>query len=154
MSDLPKSRSFSGLQQGGARRFVSVMLIFVERRRQFERVLFELRGQGLRREQLHVAVVQQLDDALDLERGRATGKLAFFTAFFDRDACDAVGADKRSKLGREGFDLSGVFIVVEGDFFGAEGHVFHPVLAFMGQGEDGFAAFDIDAANSHKKPGQ
>ena len=130
------------------------MLVFVERRGQVERVFFELRGQGLRREQLHVAVVQQLDDALDLERVRATGKLAFFTAFFDRDARDAVGADKRSKLGRKGFDLSGVFIVVEGDFFGAEGHVFQPVLVLTGQGEDRFAAFDIDTANCHKKPGQ
>ena len=127
------------------------MLVFVERRRQVERVFFELRGQGLRREQLHVAVVQQLDDALDLERGRATGKLAFFTAFFDGNARDGVGADKRSQLGCESFDLRCIFVVFEGDFFGAECHVFQAILALMGQGEDRFAAFDIDTAHCHKK---
>ena len=129
------------------------MLVFVERRRQVERVFFELRGQGLRREQLHVAVVQQLDDALDLERGRATGKLAFFAALLDCDAGDAVGLYKGCELRGEGFDVEGIFIVVEGDFFARSGQMLKAVGALGGKGEDGFAAFDIDTANSHKNPG-
>ena len=128
------------------------MLVFVERRRQVERVFFELRGQGLRREQLHLAVVQQLDDAFDFERDRATGKLAFFAALFDGDARDGVGVHKGRQRGGKRFDMSGAFIVVQGNLFSGNGHVLQTVGALGGHGENGFTAFDINAANSHKKP--
>lgn len=75
-----------------------------------------------------------------------------FCCAFNGDAGDAVGRDKCCHLSGEGFDVRGVFIVVEGDFFGADGDVLKAGLALTGQGEDGFAAFDVDTANSHKSP--
>ncbi len=69
------------LQQGGARGLEGLMLILVQRRRQFKGVLLVLRIDGLRRQQRHLNPLQQLKHPFNLERGRATGEFAFFAAF-------------------------------------------------------------------------
>ena len=128
------------------------MLILVQRRRQIKVVLLVLCIEGLWRQQRHLNTLQQLKHPFNLERGRATGEFTFLAALLDRDTVDGVCLHKRPHLSGEGFDVRGVFIVVEGDFFGADGDVLKAGLALTGQGEDGFAAFNVDTANSHKSP--
>lgn len=66
------------------------MLILVQRRWQFKVVLLHLGVDRLWRQQRDLAVFQQLEDGLDLERGRAAGEFAFLAALLDRDVSDAL----------------------------------------------------------------
>lgn len=113
------------------------MLVFAERRRQVECVFFELRN-SLRREQLHVAVVQQLDDALDLERSGLPANSPFLL-LFDGNARDGVGVHKGRDRGSKRFDMSGVYRRPGQSFYG-NGHVLQTVGALGGHGENGFTA--------------
>ena len=87
------------------------MLILVQRSRQFEIVLFGLGIDGLRRQQGHLAILQQLENPFDLERGRPASELAFLAALLDRDAVDGILTDKRGDLSGKHFDV-GSFVVI------------------------------------------
>ena len=92
----------------------------------FEVVLLGLGIDGLRRQQRHLAILQQLEHPFDLERGRPTGELTFLAALLDRDAVDGVFTDERRNLRGEQLDVGRlviIIIIIESDFLGVEGDV-------------------------------
>jgi len=145
-------RSLLLLHQGGTRRLVSFMLILVQRGRQFEVEFLVLRIDGLWRQQRDLAIFQQLENTLDLERGWPTGKLAFLAALLDRDSVDGVLAHKRRHLSSKDFDVRGFVVIVEGDFLGVQRDVAQGLIVEGSHSNDGFAAFDFDAADFHLNP--
>src|SRR5450830_90856 len=128
------------------------MLILVQRGRQGEVELLVLRVDGLRRQQRHLAVFQQLENPFDLEGGRPTGKFVFLAALLDSNPLDARVLDERLDLGGEGFDVSRLVILVQGNFLDGDGHMREGAALQGGDGEDSFAAFDFDAAEGHWSP--
>ena len=128
------------------------MLVFVQRRRQLEIVLLVLRIEGLRRQQGHFNPVEQLKHPFNLECRRPTGEFTFLAALLDGDAFDGVGLHKRLHLGGEGFDVGGVIVVFQSDFLAGQGDMAQRLVIQGGDSDDGFAAFDFDAAGFHERP--
>jgi len=137
------------LQQRRTSRFKRLMLILVQRIRQLDIEFLALRGNCLRRQQRHFAILQQLENPFDLERGRPTGEFTFLAALLDRDTVDGVLTDKRSDLGCEHFDVGGFVVIVQGNFLGGERDMAQRLAVQRGHGDDRFAAFDFDAADFH-----
>ena len=125
------------------------MLILVQRPRQLEIVLFGLGIDGLRRQQGHLAILQQLETPFDLEGRWPASELAFLAAFLDRNAVDGILTDKRSDLSGKHFDVGGFVIIVQGNFLGGERDMAQRLTVQRGHGDDRFAAFDFDAADFH-----
>ena len=88
--------------------------------------------------------------AFNLKCRRAAGELTLFAAFLDGNTRDAVGLDECFYLGGKGFDVGRFIVIVEGDFLGGQGDVGQRLVVQRGNGDDGFAAFDFDAAESHE----
>lgn len=130
-------------------RFKRLMLILVQRGRQFKIEFLVLRIDGLRRQQRHLAIFQQLENPLDLERGRPTGEFAFLAALFDRDPVDGILANKRRHLSGKDFDVGGFVVIVEADFPGVQFDVAQGLAVEGSHGDDCFTAFDFDAADFH-----
>ncbi|MNI05340.1 hypothetical protein D3C73_582890 [compost metagenome] len=128
------------------------MLILIQRRRQLKPVLLGLGIDGLRRQQRHLAIVQQLQIPFDLERGRPTGKLTLLAALLDRDPIYRILAHERRNLRGKHFDVGGFLIIVQGNFLGGERDVIQRLTVEGGHGDDRFAAFDFDAADFHFDP--
>jgi hypothetical protein len=62
----------------------------------------------------------------------------------------ATSAMTQVLLDGEGFDVGGLVVVFQGDFLGGQGDVGQRLILQGGDGDDGFAALDFDAANSHE----
>ncbi|MNV51952.1 hypothetical protein D3C71_1440190 [compost metagenome] len=61
-------------------------------------------------------------------------------------------ADKRGDVRREGFDVGGFVVIVQGDLLGVQGDVAQGLTVKGSYSDDGFAAFDFDTAEFHVSP--
>ncbi|MCY1436197.1 hypothetical protein D9M71_523140 [compost metagenome] len=125
------------------------MLVLVEPGGQLDGVLLGLGADGLRRQQLYFAAVEQLQDAFDLEGGRAAGEFAFLAALLDRQVGNGVVTEELPRLAGEGLDVVRQVIVFQGDLLGTQGQVRRGASFEGGDREQGFAALDFDSADFH-----